>query len=150
MSSKQYALVQNVLFGIFALTIIFGPGPDLFAWPRARFVGNIFCAAGLVFMLAAIVALRQVIQIAPEPRAGGHLVTRGLYKWFRHPIYTGILIVIIGLFLRRPTLMVAIVAVVVAGFLVAKTRFEESLLTARYTDYAAYKGRTWGVIPGLS
>jgi hypothetical protein len=35
----------------------------------------------------AIIALRAVIQ-SPEPKAGGHLVTRGIYARLRHPIYT--------------------------------------------------------------
>ena len=146
----EFGLVQSVLFGIFAVAIIFGPGQDLFMWPRARFVGNFLCAFGLIFMLAAIVALREVIRDRTEPRAGGHLVTRGLYHGSGIRFTPAFSRWIIGLFLRRPTLLVAIVAVVVAGFLMVKTRFEESRLAARYTGYAAYKSRTWGVIPGLS
>ncbi len=42
-----------------------------------------------------------VIQIAPEPRADGQLVTRGVYSRLRHPIYTAIVILVIGLFLGK-------------------------------------------------
>ena len=55
---------------------------------------------------------------------------------------TAILIIVAGLFLRKPTVPVAIAAAVVAAFLVVKVRFEEKLLLARYHEYAEYKSRT--------
>ena len=91
--------------------------------------------------------LRRVIQIAPSPREGGHLVTSGVYRYFRHPIYTGIVLIMIGLLLRQPRVPVAVAAVVVIAFLAAKVRFEESLLLARYSDYADYRARSWGLVP---
>jgi protein-S-isoprenylcysteine O-methyltransferase Ste14 len=148
--SRNYAVAQSVLFCLFAVAVIFGPGPVLFGPGIARLVGNALCAAGLVLMLLGVVALREVIQVAPEPRVGGRLVTSGLYRRFRHPIYTGIVIVAAGLFLRRPTALVAIAAGVTIAFLVIKTRFEESLLQQRYPDYAEYRKRALGVIPWLT
>ena len=83
----------------------------------------------------------------PEPKAGASLVTTGIYRWFRHPIYTGMLLAVVGLFLCKPTPRVAAVSAVVVGFLVVKVRFEEQLLLARYPDYAEYRKRSWGLIP---
>ena len=96
-----------------------------------------------------IVTLRAVVQVAPAPREGGHLVTRGIYGWLRHPIYTAIVIVILGLFLRQPTVVVAIAGAAAVVFLIVKVRFEESLLLERYPEYAAYRRRTCGILPGL-
>ncbi len=145
--SRNYGLAQSVLFCLFAVAVIFGPGPLLFGPGAARLVGNVLCGAGLALMLIGVFALREVIQVAPEPREGGRLVTTGLYRWFRHPIYTGIVVVAVGMFLRRPTALVAVAAAVTIGFLVVKTRYEESLLQERYPDYAEYKKRAWGIIP---
>jgi protein-S-isoprenylcysteine O-methyltransferase Ste14 len=75
------------------------------------------------------------------------LVSGGVYRRFRHPIYTAIVIVGIGLFLRKPTVAVAVAAAVVIAFLLVKVRFEEALLQARYPEYAEYRDRTWGLIP---
>lgn len=97
----------------------------------------------------AFLSLRQVIQINPEPKAGGHLVTSGIYRILRHPIYTAIVMVLLGLWLREPTLVLAIVTAAVIVFLLVKTRYEERLLTARYPDYSQYRHRTLGVILGL-
>ena len=105
--------------------------------------GYAICFVGLVIIAAAFIALRDVIQIAPEPRADGHLVTSGIYRWLRHPMYSGILVVIAGLFLRLPGLFVAISGAIVIVFLIVKSRFEERLLTARYPDYSSYRDRTW-------
>ncbi|PYR94384.1 MAG: hypothetical protein DMF84_05735 [Acidobacteria bacterium] len=122
-------------------------GPRLLAPEVAGTIGLVLCAAGFVLMGAAFAAIRGVIQIAPEPRAGGHLVTGGIYSRLRHPIYTAILMLAIGLFLRKPTAAVAIGAFVVTGFLILKARFEETLLLIHYPEYAEYKTRTWGVVP---
>jgi len=97
-------------------------------------------------MLAALVSLRGAVQIAPAPRSDAELVTRGVYARFRHPIYTAIVIVAVGLFLRRPTAAIAAGTAIVVCFLVAKVRFEEQLLLARYPEYAEYRRRTRGLI----
>jgi protein-S-isoprenylcysteine O-methyltransferase Ste14 len=93
--------------------------------------------------------LRGVIQIDPFPKRGGHLVTTGIYHWLRHPIYTAIVLIVIGLVLREPRVSLAVAAAVVIAFLFVKTRFEEGLLAAHYPQYCAYRKRTWGLIPGL-
>jgi len=149
-ASKTYAMIQNLLFLLFAAAVVFGPGPLLLPGEAAHIVSNILCAAGLVFMFLAIVALRKVIQVEPQPKAGGSLITAGPYRWFRHPIYTGITVVIVGLFLRRPTALVAFAAAVTIAFLVVKTKYEESLLQARYPEYAEYRKRSLGVIPWVT
>jgi protein-S-isoprenylcysteine O-methyltransferase Ste14 len=91
--------------------------------------------------------MRHAIQIAPEPRRDATLVTSGIYRWFRHPIYTAIVAIVIGLFLRRPTILVGVSAAGVIGFLYVKVRFEERLLLERYPEYAGYRTRTWGLFP---
>jgi len=91
-----------------------------------------------------------VIQVAPEPRAGGHLVTSGIYTYLRHPIYTAILILVAGLFLRKPTAFMGLVSAITIIFFLLKVRVEEKLLLARYPEYGEYKRRAWGIIPGIT
>ncbi|MGH7680788.1 MAG: hypothetical protein ACRENN_02230, partial [Candidatus Eiseniibacteriota bacterium] len=68
-TSNAYGLAQSVLFCLFAAAVFFVRGPLLFVSEVAPIAGNVLSAAGLVFMLLAIAALRKVIQVAPEPRA---------------------------------------------------------------------------------
>jgi protein-S-isoprenylcysteine O-methyltransferase Ste14 len=53
------------------------------------------------------------------------------------------------LFFLDPTVPIAVAAVVVVTLLLFKARFEEARLLARYPEYADYKKRTWGIVPGL-
>jgi protein-S-isoprenylcysteine O-methyltransferase Ste14 len=145
--SRKYGIAQTTILCAFAGVFMVDPSRRLFEPGIPGTVGLVLCAAGLVLMSAAFAAIRGVVQIAPEPRADGHLVTGGIYRRLRHPIYTAILMLAVGLFLRKPTLPVAIGASVVIVFLIVKARFEERLLLIRYPGYAEYKTRTCGVVP---
>ena len=148
--SLLYGRVQTALLVLFGAACLWGGAPWAFVpGPVTLLVGGVLCGAGVALVLIGVVTLRRVIQIAPEPRPDGALVTSGVYRWFRHPIYTGIVLVVGGLVLRRPTVIAVGAGLVVIVFLVIKVRFEERLLAERYPEYADYRRRAWGVLPGL-
>jgi protein-S-isoprenylcysteine O-methyltransferase Ste14 len=147
--SKVYAVGQTVLLLAFAAVFLFAPGRRLFPPGMPGVVGLVLCAAGLLLMLLGLASIRGNVQIEPEPRAGAHLVTTGAYRYLRHPIYTAIVVLVIGLFLRRPTLRIGLMGVLVIAFLAVKVRFEERRLQATYPEYREYRTRSWGLIPGL-
>jgi protein-S-isoprenylcysteine O-methyltransferase Ste14 len=147
--SKLYVLAQNFLLVLFALIAFFAPKDLLFVSDAARMIGGGIAGLGVLLILTAVISLRRVIQIAPEPKAGGELIQSGVYKYLRHPIYTGIFLCMIGLFLRTPTLWIAVMSSIVIAFMFFKARFEEKLLTIAYPDYENYRQRTWGLFPGL-
>ena len=148
MKSRRYAVAQTVLLILFAAVVFLSPGNYLFVSAGAKIAGNVIGLAGVLLIIFAFASLRGAIQIAPEPKHGAQLVETGVYKYFRHPIYTGIILCVIGLFLRQPTIWVAAGTAIVIVFLFFKARFEEKLLLAVYSGYAAYRSRTWGLIPG--
>jgi protein-S-isoprenylcysteine O-methyltransferase Ste14 len=146
--NAAYAVIQTLLLGIFAVVVVFGPKVWLLPSNAILAIaGDGACAAGLLLLLIALGQIGRSVQIAPAPREDGRLVTSGVYAWLRHPMYTAILLVIVGFFFRTPTLAVGIAGAIVIAFLVIKTRFEERLLLARYPEYARYKSRTWGIVP---
>jgi protein-S-isoprenylcysteine O-methyltransferase Ste14 len=76
------------------------------------------------------------------------LIERGPYAFVRHPIYTGILAMMLGtaLYYAEPLGFVLFVAGVVAFYV--KSRQEESLMTSHFPDeYPAYRRRTKALIP---
>jgi protein-S-isoprenylcysteine O-methyltransferase Ste14 len=149
--SKLYGLAQTVILLVFAVVVLFGPSGARFPLgPAARTAGYVLCGIGLVLLFAAISRIGQSIQIAPAPKQEATLVTTGVYRWFRHPIYTSIVMVVLGLFLKKPTFGVATIAAVVILFLLIKVKFEERLLLARYPEYADYMRRAWGIVPWLT
>jgi len=149
-ASKLYGLTQSALLCVFASAVFLGPAtPRILASATSRLAGGVFCGAGILLLFLAITRLGRAIQINPDPRTDATLVTAGIYAWFRHPIYTSIVMIVTGLFLRRATLVVAIAGAIVIVFLAIKVRFEEQLLAARYPAYAEYKRKSWGLLPGL-
>ena len=147
--SRYYGLAQIVILAAFAATYLLDSARPMFDSRIPAAAGLALSLAGLLVMASALLALRKVIQIEPAPRPDAHLVTSGVYRYLRHPIYTGILAVAVGLFLRRPTVRIAAATAVMMAFLFVKVRLEERLLAARYPEYADYRRRAWGLIPGV-
>lgn len=149
-ASRAYGIAQSAVFCAYAAAVLLdGSSPVLHATGVSRGIGAALALGGVAVMLAAIRTIGRSIQIAPAPKSTATLATHGIYGWLRHPIYTGIVFVSLGLFLRQPTILVAASTVVVIAFLAVKVRFEERLLLARYPTYAAYRTRTWGLFPFL-
>lgn len=144
--SDTYATVQTAMLIAFNAVFFLFPGSALFHSAAAMRAGTLLCVAGLALLMISVFTLRRVIQVAPAPKEGGHLVAAGVYRVLRHPIYTAMVMLVLGLFLRRPTPAVAIAGATVIAFLLVKARFEESLLAAKYPGYAAYRARTFGVL----
>ncbi len=76
------------------------------------------------------------------------LVERGPYEYVRHPLYSGILLLLLSLAIWFGNLTgVAIFAVMFLVFWL-RSREEEKLLTRHFpVDYPAYKRRTKALIP---
>lgn len=148
-TSKRYVLTQTILLVLFGAIVLLSPRHNLFASVTAGIAGNFLCIVGLLLITFAFASLRGAVQIAPEPKRGAQLVETGVYKYLRHPIYTGIIFCVIGLFLRQASIWVAMAAATVIVFLFFKARFEEKLLLAAYPGYAIYRARTWGLFPGM-
>jgi protein-S-isoprenylcysteine O-methyltransferase Ste14 len=115
---------------------------------RLRAAGVLLYTAGLA---TAVAARRQLgkswSDIESGAAAPGHeLVSRGLYRYIRHPIYAGDLLLVLGLELSLNSwlaLGVAPLALVVA----VKAMEEEAVLRTRLAGYEAYCRRTWRFIP---
>lgn len=78
------------------------------------------------------------------------LVEAGPYRWVRHPIYTGLLLLFMGnAMLVGDWRGVVAVAIVFASFW-RKLRLEETWLTARFGPaYRDYRARTGALLPRL-
>ena len=146
--ATTYVILQGLAIALFAAAVFFDRGPMLVSPVVVRWGGGLLCAAGLLMMAAALATMGRVMQVSPMPKDDGQLVTRGIYRHLRHPMYTAIVLVVIGLALRQPSLVVTAAGIALIVLLLAKARFEETLLIARYPGYAEYRHHTWGLIPG--
>ena len=77
-----------------------------------------------------------------------HLVTTGAFHYIRHPLYTSLLFLGWGAFLKQPSLLGALLAVVITIALYATARVEESENLNNFgAEYSQYMKQTKMFIP---
>jgi protein-S-isoprenylcysteine O-methyltransferase Ste14 len=77
----------------------------------------------------------------------GELVTTGLYQFARHPIYTGVLAIVVGLTLRSGSWITLVLGIAGVVFFNVKAAWEERQLAEAYPSYVAYADNTPRFIP---
>lgn len=85
--------------------------------------------------------------IRPELRAGARLVTRGPYRWIRHPMYASVLLGVGALVVADARVWRLAAFAGLAAVLLLKAAREEEYLHAAFPEYAAYASRTWRLVP---
>lgn len=84
---------------------------------------------------------------SPLPRADSQLHTDGPYRWVRHPIYTGLLLMIGARALTSTSPRHRLAAAGLVALLRTKAVAEERLLAARHPEYEGYARRVPRLLP---
>ncbi len=137
----------TVAVPIFVILRLLGGGSlAVHSWVLAG-VGAALVAAGLGLAVWARIHLGRNWGMPMTQRAEPELVTSGPYRLVRHPIYSGLLLAILGTTLVRN--LFGLLFVLAAGaFFVYSARVEERNLAATFpSTYPAYKSRTKMLIP---
>ncbi len=109
-------------------------------------IGAVLCIVGIAIAIWARVHLGRDWSPAPALKEGHELVTSGPYKFVRHPIYTGIILAVLGSTLTIPVWI--IMFFVISGMFIWRVHVEEELMMKQFPDkYPEYKKRTWALIP---
>lgn len=117
-----------------------------FPMPEAvRWAGLVVTALGIGLGLWA-----QWAWLREKKRQPRVLVTAGPYRWVRHPRLLNALLIAAGVALAFASGLALAPVVLLAGVTLVLIRAEErSLLEERGEEYAAYRRRTWRLIPHL-
>ena len=110
-----------------------------------RWLVYVGLAAGLSGLLLWIVAMAQLGKSLAVLPGGDRLVTHGVYRYIRHPVYWAIVLTFFGLFLAvGSTYGMIYLGVVVVPLNIVRARCEDRALLAQFGDaYRAYRQRTW-------
>jgi protein-S-isoprenylcysteine O-methyltransferase Ste14 len=120
--------------------------------PRASLNAPFAAAATLLTgggTLAEIVILfwlGRAFSILPEAR---RLVTRGPYRFIRHPLYLISIIASLGTAIQFEQPWALLIVVVADALQIARIHYEERVLGEAFPEYADYAARTWRLIPGV-
>lgn len=113
----------------------------------SQWTGVGLCLAGFALAFWARAHLGRNWGMPMSLRQGHELVTSGPYARVRHPIYSGIMLAMIGSALAVGILWLALFALYFAYFLFS-ARTEEKMMLAQFPDtYPAYRRRTRMLIP---
>jgi protein-S-isoprenylcysteine O-methyltransferase Ste14 len=108
----------------------------------------IVIALGAMLGLWSVWLMRKsVITVFPDPDPKMHLITKGPYKYIRHPMYTALFIILIPLVINQFTYTGLLVLIIFAVNQVLKIFFEEKLLLQSSPSYATYTNSTTRLIP---
>lgn len=115
----------------------------------ARSVGLGMAVLGGMIVILSIVQLSHSLSPFPTPRKNGQLISNGLFRLARHPIYSGIILGSLGLGLYLQSDWKIAISLTLLILFYFKSSYEEILLDAHYPDYKAYKQKTGRFVPKI-
>ncbi len=159
-ADRWYRLAYNIFAGISFIPILWLMAvlPDQrlysipFPWVIITSLGQL---AGVIIIVLGIwqadawsfLGMRQILE-NQQPAQTSELIITGLYRWMRHPLYTGGL-----LFIWLTPLMTAntlTLVIVLSIYLVVGAKFEERRLLHEFGEaYAAYQQEVPMLLPRL-
>lgn len=133
----QVVLIAAVLLAGFA-----GHGWSGTSRVVADAVGGALLALGLGMLVAGAARLGTALTPLPAPKREDDVVSTGIYRLVRHPMYGGGLLIALGWTILFATWLGLALTAVLAVFLDLKSRREELWLVEQLRGYEAYRSAT--------
>ena len=141
---KFYVALQLLLFILYALPVSVGSF-------RIGYNLKLLCAIAMIIggftIIISLFQLRNQLSPFPSPRQRHQLIQSGLFKYVRHPIYSGILFFVVGFAAFQESVFKLIISLLLGVLFYLKSNYEEKLLTKIYKEYKDYKRRTGKFLP---
>lgn len=131
---SQFSLIFFILWNV-----------DLVRWDLPSLCLQLL---GMIVALWGIVVIKiGNFNIQPEVKSKV-LVTKGIFKLLRNPMYTGIILVFLPAIITENTLSLWIYFILLIVVLILKIYKEETFLLEKFgEDYSVYKKNTWRLLP---
>ncbi len=120
-------------------------GALLVASSGLELAGIILFLFGFFILLVAYFNLKPSLRVSPIPIPGAPLITRGIYNYFRHPMYLAVLFVGAGMVLRNLDIAALFAWSALFVTLCAKANMEDGLLKKVHSGALEYQYRVTGL-----
>ena len=102
------------------------------------FMGFLLIIIASIVMLMAIKDLGSNLSPLPRPTANGNLITSGIYRFIRHPMYYSLVLISFGFFITKLSLYHLCLTLILALIIKFKITLEEKYLNNKFKNYFSY------------
>jgi protein-S-isoprenylcysteine O-methyltransferase Ste14 len=144
---RWYSLPGLSALSVLLLFRVFRGGGAGIHSPVLGAIGAVVFASGIALAIWARIHLGRNWGMPMTQKAEPELVTSGPYRLVRHPIYSGLLLAVLGTALATSLTGLIIVAILAAYFYFSASVEERNLTRTFPTAYPAYRTHTKMLIP---
>ncbi len=102
------------------------------------FVGFLLIIISTIVMLISVKDLGSNLSPFPRPIINGNLITSGIYRFIRHPMYYSLILISFGLFLTKLSFYHLCLTISLALIIKFKIILEEKYLNKKFKNYFIY------------
>ena len=102
-------------------------------------MGILIIVIAFIIMLIAIKDLGRNLSPFPRPIKNSNLVTKGIYRFTRHPMYYSLLFISFGVFITKLSIYYLFLSISLVLIIKFKIALEEQYLNKKFKNYLLYK-----------
>ena len=103
------------------------------------FLGILITVISSIFILVAIKDLGRNLSPLPRPMNNSNLITSGIYRFTRHPMYYSLIFTSFGVFIIKLSIYHLFLTISLALIIKFKIILEEKYLNNKFKNYLLYK-----------
>ena len=107
--------------------------------PFSYFVGFFIIIIAFIILLVAIKDLGRNLSPFPRPINNSNLVTKGIYRFTRHPMYYSLIFISFGVFITKLSIYYLFLSISLSLIIKFKIALEEQYLKNKFKNYLFYK-----------
>ena len=107
--------------------------------PFSYFVGVLIIIIAFIILLVAIKDLGRNLSPFPRPINNSNLVTTGIYRFTRHPMYYSLIFISFGVFITKLSIYYLFLSISLCLIIKFKIALEEQYLNNKFKNYLLYK-----------
>jgi len=109
------------------------------ASPFSYYLGILIIIIAFIMMLVSIKDLGRNLSPFPRPINNSNLVTTGIYRFTRHPMYYSLILISFGVFIIKLSFYYLFLTISLALIIKFKIALEEKYLMKKFKNYLLYK-----------